>query len=62
MRGRAVDLNNLNKELKERARNCASAEELLALAEEEGITLGDEELEGVTGGWCSCTDNVGPAT
>ena len=41
---------DLSPELQEKARECKSNEELLALAEEAGIALSDEELEQVAGG------------
>ena len=48
-------LKGLTKEQIEKARKCKSNEELLALAKEEGVTLGDEQLEAVSGGFCSDT-------
>lgn len=43
-------------EQKVKARACSSAEELMALAEAEGVELSDEQLEGVAGGW-GCSDH-----
>ena len=50
-------------ELREKLRNVSSPEELLALADEAGIELTDEQLEAVSGGdsWAcwdikGCTD------
>lgn len=37
-------------ELQEKLKGCATAEELLALAKEEGIELTDEQVERVCGG------------
>ena len=48
-------LKGLTKEQIEKARKCKSNEELLALAKEEGVTLSDEQLEAVSGGFCSDT-------
>ena len=50
---------NLSDEVKEKAQNCRTPEEIIALAQEEGYELTDEELEGVAGGssWleqCGC--------
>ena len=45
-----MDFEDLAPELKERALACKTAEELIALAESEGLELGDEELEAVSGG------------
>ena len=49
-----MDLGNVSQELMDKARNCKTPEELLALAKQEGIELSDEELEGIAGGqdWC----------
>ena len=47
-------------ELLERAKNAQSMEELLDIAEKEGIVLSDEQLELVAGG-CGCYDlHCGP--
>ena len=48
--GANMDLNNIPEDLKARARECSSAEELAALAREAGIELTDEELESLSGG------------
>ncbi len=45
---------NLSPELQEKARQCKTPEEILALAEEEGYELSDEEIEGISGGNWSC--------
>ena len=51
-------------ELQEKLKNCKTAEELVALAEEQGIELSDAELDDVAGGsWkCdkACTDFGSP--
>lgn len=41
---------DLTEEQKEKARACKTPEEILALAESEGMELSDEELESVAGG------------
>ena len=46
-----MDFDNLNDELKAKAKACTSPEELLDLAREEGFDLSDEELETIAGGW-----------
>ena len=50
-----MNYDDLSPELKAKARNCKNADELLALAQGEGIDLSDEELEAVSGGfsWCA---------
>ena len=45
-----------NPELQERLKACKSAEELVALAEEVGMKLSDEQLEAFAGGGWSCSD------
>ena len=45
-----MDFNDLSDELKAKARECASADELVKLAQEEGIELSDEQLSGLAGG------------
>lgn len=48
-----------NPELQEKLKAAKTADELLALAKEEGIELNDEQLQGLSGGdgWMSCGDN-----
>ena len=48
-----MDFNDLTAEQRERARACKSTEELVALAQEEGIDISDEELDAVSGGWAT---------
>ena len=45
-----MDIKNLSAEQMEKARACTSAEELLELAEAEGIELSEEQLDSVAGG------------
>lgn len=45
----------LTPEQRARAKQCKSAEDLLALAKEDGYELTDDELEGISGGfWDDC--------
>lgn len=53
-----MDYQNISPELKAKAKACTSTEQLMALAETEGIELSDEQLEGVSGGWMSCSDQA----
>lgn len=46
-------IEDLSPELLEKAKACESAEELFALAKEEGIELGEKELEAINGGMVS---------
>ena len=48
-----MDINDFSPELREKARACGSTEELFKLAEEEGMEIPDEYLDGIVGGWCS---------
>ena len=55
-----MDFNELSDELKTKAIECKTPEEMLALAKEEGYELADEELDAVSGGgFWSCDDNCG---
>ena len=51
-----MDFNTIPDELKEKARTCKTADELVALAGAEGVELSDEQLEAVSGGleWDEC--------
>ncbi len=48
-------LKGLSEEQIKKVEAAKSAEEILALAKEEGIELSDEQLEAVSGGGCSTT-------
>ena len=43
-----------------RVKACKNPEEMLKLAKAEGIELTDEQLEAVSGGWCSKTTEPCP--
>ena len=53
-----MELDELARERKERARAARTREDILALASEEGHKLSDEELEAMYGGWrgSNCDD------
>lgn len=53
-------LKGLSNEQIEKARTCKNQNELLKLAKEEGVELNDEQLEAVSGGWCSETTEPCP--
>ena len=42
---------NLSEGVEAKLHGCETPEEILALAQEEGYELTDEQLEGVSGGW-----------
>ena len=47
---------DLSPDLQERAKGCKSAEDILALAKDEGYEFSDDELESVSGGsWNECS-------
>ena len=50
-------LKGLNEEQIEKVKACKNQEELMALAEEEGVELTDEQLAAVSGGGCSNDDD-----
>ena len=45
-----MNLNDLTPEMRKRGRACKSADELVALATELGVTLTDEQLDEIAGG------------
>ncbi|MBQ9043663.1 MAG: Nif11 family protein [Eggerthellaceae bacterium] len=45
-----MDFKELTEEQRERIRSCETAEELQALAREEGLELSDDELSALAGG------------
>lgn len=45
-----MDIQNLTPEQMAKARECTSVEDMLALAQQEGFELTDEQLEAVAGG------------
>lgn len=49
-----MNFDDLSDELKAKVRASETTEELMALAEQEGIELSDEQLEGIAGGGWSC--------
>ena len=51
MEGDGMNLDDLSNDLKAKALECKSADELLKLAREEGIELSDEQLDAIAGGW-----------
>lgn len=40
----------LSSELQEKARNCKTPEEMIALAQQEGYELSDDDLQAISGG------------
>ena len=55
-----MEFSDLTPEQKERAKACETPEDMLALAQEEGYELSDEEMQNVSGGvnWGSCDNYV----
>ena len=50
-----MEFNDLTDEQKAKVKECETADELIALAEAEGMELSDEQLESIAGGdsfWC----------
>lgn len=53
-----MDFKELSPELMERARACKTSEELIDLANSEGMELSDEQIEAISGGhnrWTLCS-------
>ncbi|MBO7674755.1 MAG: Nif11-like leader peptide family natural product precursor [Atopobiaceae bacterium] len=54
-----MNIDNLDPELRDKAKDCKSREELYELAKNEGYEISAEELESISGGWGSdpnCSD------
>ena len=53
-----MNFEDLTPEQQQKAKACKTPEDILALAKEEGYELSDEELAGISGGWCpaDCSD------
>lgn len=49
-----MNLDDISAEIKAKAKECKTPEEIIELAKKEGIELTAEELEGIAGGrfWC----------
>ena len=60
-----MNLNNLSEEIRKKALECETAEELFELAKKEGVELSDEQLDAISGGveWScvykDCSNNKG---
>ena len=59
-----MNYEDLTDEQKAKARACETPEDVLRLTQEEGFELSDEQLEGISGGWCAtnmkeCPDRCG---
>ena len=52
-----MNIEDLTPEQRAKAMACESAEELVKLAEEFGVTLSDEQLDAISGGmdWGTCS-------
>lgn len=54
-----MDFKDLTPEQQEKARACKSADELIKLAEAEGVELNDEQLDTIAGGaWYNCMNET----
>ena len=49
-------LNELSDEMRAKIESCATPEDILALAQDEGVELSDEQMESVAGGSWDCYD------
>lgn len=46
-----MNIEGLTPEQQEKIKDCSTPEEILAVAQEEGYELSDDELDAVSGGW-----------
>ena len=46
-----MNYEDLTPEQQDKVKACASPDELVALAQEEGYELSDEQLDSISGGW-----------
>ena len=53
-------LQGLTDAQREKAKNCRSSEELLKIAQEEGVELNDEQLSAISGGCTGIEENSPP--
>jgi hypothetical protein len=54
-----ASFNDLTPEQMEKARECKTADDLVKLAEAEGIELNDEQLDAIAGGsWYNCMNET----
>ena len=52
-------INELTPEQMEKARTCKNAEDLIELAQSEGLELTDEQMDAIAGGsWYSCMNET----
>lgn len=49
-----MDFNEISPSLREKAKECKTAEELFELAKGEGVELSEEQIEAISGGTWSC--------
>ena len=55
----SMNIEDLTPEQRAKAMECKTAEELIELAEQSGVTLTEEQLDALSGGydWGECTKN-----
>ena len=55
-----MNLEDITPELREKAKECTTTDELMELAEHEGIDLSDEALNAFSGGfeWFGCANDT----
>ena len=51
-----MNFEDLTPEQQAKARACKTPDDMIALAQEEGVELSDEQLQAVSGGWGCATD------
>ena len=53
-----MNLEDLNPEFREKAKDCTSVDELKELCRKLGVELSDEQLESISGGYPTCPHNM----
>ena len=56
--GTTMNFEEISQEMKEKLKECKTAEDIAELAKSEGIELTGEELEAISGGDWKCSDRI----
>lgn len=53
-----MNFDEISNETREKLKECKTSEEIVELAQSEGIDLSEEELEAISGGSWKCSDRM----